>query len=445
MFRFQMPQRPGSARVLLAATLVLAACSGSTTAPADAASDTLATEDAALGDADAVTLPAAITLGELLPRLADAACCRPPDCQTRPKAFAELPKAMCEGRALDFAFDEVRARIGWAARGRLHYDPVAAGTCLASLHGADAFEIGGWFGAWRPVPDGATPPAGCSAVFTGDKPDGAACEDDAECAKGRCWGCPGKCVSAFAGRDGACDLAIPCGPHDVCVQGTCRPVGPPAVGAACEFRASTFAVDRAECDPAQAFCATAGPHIHTCVALLADGQACDSSSQCSSTWCHGGTCAATSLLVPKGLECTQGTADSDCGSALVCVPDTAIGPGGGRCGDGWFGPVSCGNTTCPDGTFCSSPTKSTCELLPQPGDSCAGGKPCPGTCSQANVCVAMATCSNPAQYGACKDPNFVLPGDPCVSNADCQWGRWPQMQCMDGTCARWNPACLWKE
>ncbi len=273
---------------------VAADSGGDVSAPADTTA--VAALDVA-PDADIAATPTAIPLTDLLHAYARRSCelrvaCTPG--MQRDETWLEtcaLQGTMVDGM---HANDPLLGRIRLVELGRLQYNPSAAAACLAEANcasnaGTMLFTLA-WLGGMHVPRPGATEPAACLDVFTGGTSAvGAACDDDKECASGRCWGCPGVC-RATAMPGAPCGRDVPCADSEVCAKDTagiqrCLPLAPIALGEACTA---------ATCDTWNGT---------PCVA-------CE-----SGTWCDrvSGTCKQE---LPDGATCTEANA---CASGQTCV------------------------------------------------------------------------------------------------------------------------------
>jgi len=153
-----------------------------------------------------------------------------------------------------------------------------------------------------------------------------------------------------------------------------------------------------------------------CVALLANGSACSSGSQCSSSFCVSGVCC-----------------NSSCPS------------GGGACSPSCTQPGSVGTCTFPSAaTICAAPTCSGGTLTPASmcngAGSCISGAPvncAPYTCSGSaclTSCSADFQCAsgNYCSSGACVAKK--VNGSACSTSTQCAFGN-----CVDGFCC--NSSC----
>jgi hypothetical protein len=134
--------------------------------------------------------------------------------------------------------------------GRQAYDASAAGSCIAD------FES-------RSCTDTSDAPTSCEGVFVGKVAAAGMCKDDEDCAVSGSY-CDGDTSTAF---------------------GTCKTK--PAVGAAC----TEACVDTAFCDQGG---------TGNCVALKANGAACNLDEECTSDTCNASNLCAAAPLVCDG-------------------------------------------------------------------------------------------------------------------------------------------------
>lgn len=242
--------------------------------------------------------------------------------------------------------------------------------------------------------------------------NGGLCQTDAECAHDHCVDhvccnatCTEPCEScAIAGKVGRCspieetsEVAAACAPY-VCdgINGTCP----------------TTCTTQRQC-AAGRFCDGAG----ACVVLKSLGDACTSSSQCTSTFCADGTCCDK----PCSGSCDRCNLP---GSLGACSPAPATDPGSPACGsnvtcDGTLPdcPILCASG-CPAHTYCST---SYCSAQKQNGVQCSAPDEClNGKCVDAVCCNTACdgdcdACS--AAAGASSDGVCTLLGNARICRA----------------------------
>ena len=437
--------------LLVIATLV--SCTARLPVPAPAATDdivpttdaTVLLPDATTGDTscDAADLPTSLTSSDLLSVLAERPC-RSTACCPNANLPSSFLDTYCVFNGLMYDLGNVRARLNLYAAGRLSYDPVAAARCVGALGCVSAFDANRLLGSHSTRDDGAASPSVCGQVFRGNLAAGKPCEDDAECATGRCWGCPGVCTAAAAAKGDSCDAVLPCADGLYCVNQHCVPFRPRHAGESCSTLRGDLALDALECD-AGLYCALdQRGQTGQCVALKAPGTACTWADQCSEWRCVAGKCADKLLADTLGKPCTNLASGPgmDCRFGEVCVtyPWTSTG----ICAPN-TGPWPCGAALCPAGTLCASATPPTCLVPGQPGESCAVNPLCTHGCGADKKCAAWKPCKTPNHVGWCEADyaTYALPGDACKTKNDCWWQVNIAMECTDGVCARVNPACAY--
>ncbi len=440
------------------ATDVAADSGGDVSAPADTTA--VAALDVA-PDADITATPTAIPLTELLHALGRVRCAMQVAC-TPGMVRDEVWLETCALSHTDFEQDPdlepLLNRIRLTELGRLNYDGLAAAQCLAAATCGNA-------DGWRPLvcewlaglhitrPGQALLPGQCAKVFSGGQaPVGADCDDDAECAKGRCWGWPAICrlrvaIGAPCGSDAPCEDNAVCRKNDAGQQ-RCAAVGTLEVGATCDRGADcdVFFPTCAACDPGTGWC-DAGGH---CAALLPAGATCTEFGSCQAgLTCMdeaGGICAAPLAdgAICKGYDdcdatkplCqdasgadTQSTAPSRCWHDLNSTP--------------------CGSGSCAIGTYCADGSGAgTCAKDLQLGEICKSSwDVCDlGTCRSVDkVCSPYKPCASPScALVNCKaDGTCPLHriGDSCSDDSDCYYySLMPNGWCFDGVCRAENPA-----
>ncbi len=385
---------------------------------------------------------------------------------------AELLKAMCQsfvncgGADISFASvdscvaflgsqfsdsgDSPTSLIAEVKAGKITYDPVAAGNCLAYFATT--------CGAFK---NGKSPPP-CKATFVGKIADGQPCNRDEVCTSGRCEktgqvssDCPGKCAQP-AKAGGACNSDSDCDGELLCINDKCAAKGGKA-GAACNSES---------CD-AGLFCDYSSPDGAKCAALGKVGGACigteacekglyckaaDSQGVCTKPTALGGACTA---LGGSGSGSGPGGGFGECGDG-VCLLKAGGSGGEGLCatkaklGQPCQGPGQCIgiDTWCP----AEGDGKGTCKLLPAKGKACQQPDfmkgvvftcQLPFTCDPATkVCVdppgegkpCLAFCAPGLDCNQGKCTAKAKAGESC-ENANCASG----LECSDGKCAK--PVC----
>jgi hypothetical protein len=312
----------------------------------------------------------------------------------------------CEDGVRQSFGEEVTAAI---TAGRIAYDEVAAGACVAGLAATDCLAD---------QPSDATLSA-CLAALSGEVARGAPCAGTFECQEGVCPSttgdaCPTLCEPA-AGQGEACSHLS--GPTcDVrqglrCSSGTC--VVPAAKGGAC--------VDNDGCQSSLVCVENA------CAPLRPTGGGCAKDS----------SCAAGNFCVAGGDE--GGVCEARLGEGGVCgrdVEDTSAAFRHVQCLDG----LACKGAGLTDGGesvagACAKPSDEgeSCTVEPAGfqifGTGCRGGLVCAAgqcakppavgnPCSQHFLCDAGAYCDPMTIMCAALRPN----GDACTIDPQCQGG-----------------------
>ena len=357
-------------------------------------------------------------------------------------------------------------RIRLVELGRLKYDGVAASRCLAAV---SCLTNGGhwatpwtgepltleWLGGIEPESAAAADAGGCSAVFFGGQAEvGQACDDDAECTSGRCWGCPGRCrvptvADTPCGRNTPCELGMNCLPSRF-GGFRCVPRRPIAIGGACLPAAQhqwQHNDGLAPCAPG-GWCSDA---TGICEALGDLGALCTSWDQCTpGLACAGSKNPRCTFPVPVGGIC-QNTFDcvGNGNGSVQCLPADLSSNGKviQRC---WQDAATtpCGTGSCPLGSYCADRTgKGICATNRQPGASCVPGAT---GCNLSycdydkHVCTTFQHCASPScpmefceNDGSCPAARI---GDSCSLNPDCNY-----YACLDGQCRAPNAACGYPE
>jgi hypothetical protein len=284
-------------------------------------------------------------------------------CDRLVRCGAISSKAVCVAAYSQF-LDDKQLKAG-VANGSIKYDDGKAGDCIDALsnESCDASSK-----------DARVQPQACTDAIKGNRKQGEMCYFGGQCTSGSCTP-PQTCTMA-------------------CCAGTCD-MDPPAavaVGQSCE---AAPCVDGAYCD------ATA-----VCAALIPEGQACQSSFECS----YGTVCAGTTTMVctkaPKvGDPCLVGTGGNACvvtglrcDSTMHCAQ--LLDPG-----------ATCDpqNNLCKQDLLCDA-TSLKCTTLP------TDGQPCTQACSPPDRCVIPQG----AQTGTCMP--LLSNGSTCTSSDDCASG-----------------------
>ena len=301
----------------------------------------------------------------------------------------------------------------------------------------------------------------CDTTCVGDLADGGSCDEDSDCQSAHCNNgvccasgdcclnpttCPARygtaatcdspstcqgtrdaatCVAFQCGTamdvddDSACGtstLASDCGlyPSRFCSGGTDQP------GPMCAFTCSSDA----ECDE-NAHC-----DLGMCTLDLPDGNACDETSDCSSTHCQNGYCCASGDCCAGASNCPFGVygEPSNCDSPSTCQ---------GRRRD----PVCSPTFQCTLGGFvdddsgCAGLLADSCGLYPSVFCSASMSQPTSPATMCAMSCATEAECDAGAQCmtGMCRPRG--MSGDACTASTECTSG----LNCVDGVCC--NSAC----
>lgn len=374
--------------------------------------------DSAVADSDAGDGgPAAIAASALLAADAKMYCRWPKNRDRCSLEITDHVPETCYLQRMNLS-ELLRERIRLVELGRLQYDGAAAGSCIAAAtcENVDAIHqaLGGFVAA---VKIRAKVPDVCWKVFSGTKQAGQPCDDDAECAQGRCWGKSGAVCMTPSKHGEACGANAPCAIGDLCDAGTCVTDVPLPVGATCANPDDIGAV------------AYANDFYDTVLT-------CDVGLRCrGSKTLYAGTCTVTA---PDGAKCK---AWFNCGMGKDCV--------GGICQPALYLP-SCGTaTTCSESEHCD-PSNWSCKPWAKPGSVCDASTDCAdGQCQPDSTCSATNLCGSTCPFIKCSGTGvcqIARLGDACASNTDCKGvpGLAPTMLCIDKTCRRINVAQTWK-
>ncbi|MBM4346031.1 MAG: hypothetical protein FJ100_21870 [Deltaproteobacteria bacterium] len=363
-----------------------------TTATVDAVVADAAAVDAAsdAGSADVTPPPAPVPLAEFPSASAVGVCkanfttCSPAD---------KMPYATeqgCVATQVAGNAATLKELAAMVADGKLTYDAVAAGACIAALkETCDGLDL-------------VTGPPPCQQMYQGSLKDGAACNFNVECASHYCYGpenCPRFCKKRVA-LGGVCGKADLCVAGAVCFGGKCVANVLKDVGAACgelKCKKGLYCNEKEKCAP-----------------LNKAGQACDLSGSCvpGSQCIDSGTGGSCQPMPKSGEPCSPNPfsdASVLCAAGLICFhtggddgtckPKAAIGgpcTNTSDCG-GWD--MNCFAAT-------AGGTK-TCQLLPSKGGACQPGDLAFG---QWSGCLDPYTCSS----GVCID--VPKAGEPCAAD-----------------------------
>ncbi len=287
-------------------------------------------------------------------------------------------------------------------------------------------------------------PGACSSTFSGGTVAlGGACDDDAECATGRCSGCPGVCRGA-APTGSECGQDQPCTDTDGCVRQNghyaCTRLTQLAIGAAspsgrscdlfgpgCTSCTASGSVD----DPVTGLCTANLPLGATCVEAreCADGLTCRTGGHCEVPLPPGATCASDECAV--GACTYTGMFDADGKPLATC----------------WSNPntTPCGSAVCDSKRTC---VHGSCVKHKQVGEQCVWAQ---DDCDL-SVCGPDGTCTyQPCAMASCGvavcNADGTCPvkrvGDACSVNDDCDFvpGGTLMPVCDKGRCRADNVAC----
>ncbi len=307
---------------------------------------------------------------------------------------------------------DIRDRVALVQAGRVSYDALAAAECLAADDGKNTLQIAYALSGWKaPRAGAASVPPPCLKVFVGTQQMGADCDDDAECAAGRCWGCPtGVCTTGVA-LGQACGRKAPCA-EGLCFMGTCQTDVALPLGATCV-------------DVANAASVTPSNDIWFTQIT------CQSPWVCLNAANGLGKCA---VGLPAGANCGP----QPCAADLYCI--------NGHCSIPTAPVVTCGSTACKLDETCDQ-TSQKCQQWALPGASCANGEPCAqSTCDPTSKkCAVENSCGptcQPMQCDKAKGCQLNKLGDPCVDKCKDDDVLSTSLLCAKGVCRRKdNPAC----
>ncbi len=366
-------------------------------------------------EGDTVLSPPPIAMADLPTAFVNSLCA--PPCTYSGGAS---PDDSCASLVDGYLLEGLRQRIRLVELGHLAYDADKAGLCVAASACGDAFvrvEAASSFISrlWtQPLP-----PPECTAIFSGTLGVGAPCEDDAECAVGRCWGWPHAVCTTPAAHDTSCGTNAPCVDGDLCLFALCRTEAPLPLHAKCDTAQNILTSSRwNDFWGSQIQCA-AGTE---CVGLT------EHDGNCQPIQKDGGHCIDWSICL-SGSDCING----------VCTPqpDTGDAP---RCGKKW----------CQSSEYCADDGIS-CLPWAHSGESCAGGQRCLNSvcltdskvCSVGNPCGPSCAPSLCRADGVCLEPRI---DDSCTTDKDCATPQLyiPRLACVGGHCYRTdNPALSW--
>jgi hypothetical protein len=358
-------------------------------------------------------------------------------------ASLETCKTYVAAAGLDEAWVELVADV---KAGKVTYDPVKAGQCLAIMGGS--CDIYG---------KGSKAPAACVEVFTGTTADGAACTRDEHCQHRYCQrdptkheACPGVCATP-GGATAPCIANNGCSGELRCLDGKCGSAKTAAAGQGCaELPCATGlycdAGEKCQAAIAAAGACTAG--LFSCQEGLycADG---DPSGQCVTQGSQGAACTPVLSILggyesscAAGLVCVAG--DSGSGKSGQCLPRRKLGEsceGRGQCvgidveckkaegaAAGTCVPLPGKGGTCVPPDFAAG-IYFTCAL---PYD-CSAAKVCTDPGSEGQPCTLICAHGLTCSKGTCKAKLKL--GDACSSSSQCQEG----LVCTSKKCAA--PVC----
>ena len=327
-------------------------------------------------------------------------------------ALAGMPLLDCVQVAMHGK--ELRQRLGLVENGRLEYNGAAAATCLTGLTADNEWVILTMLGAFRTSRAGdPLVPADCQQVFRGSISMGGACDDDAECQSGRCWGCPTGICTTPGSLGATCGRQRPCEAGSLCFLGECvADVGLPK-GATCTSPEDQLLLTQ--------YNDLWFSHL-SCVAPL----------RCIGTTSGIGECA---IRLPDDASCAN---DWACQQGHSCVAAKCSKPAP------HYADLVCGGTMCSLSETCDGVT-GKCRVVAAPGSSCAGNELCAGsTCSvDSQTCVPSLACAPSCSLGDCHGGvcSHVTLGSSCSITCPDD-GLWPPLTCLDNSCRRGkNPAC----
>jgi hypothetical protein len=268
-------------------------------------------------------------------------------------------------------FNSASAAITAVSNGTATFDSTAATSCLNVLSHLDC-GVEFW------APSSTTAP--CDAAFSGSVPDGGACIDDVECAKGSLCDTTGR-------------------PEPVC-GGTCTPASDQSCRANTDCSSGEYCI-------AGLFSSGSG---------FGSWGGCDTSTPPGAN--PGDPCGTPTQCAP-GLSCSGGPAPALCG------PAASIGE---SCG-GFVGP------SCAPGLACVgsiNPNPGTCMPVAKLGDSCTSLLQCGAQYEMSDIIcdtTGSHTCVHRPATGSCVLMSGVNTCDPTVSYCDDSTGV--------GTCKPW--------
>ena len=255
--------------------------------------------------------------------------------------------------------------------------------------------------------------------------DGASCNLGNPCTNGdHCQG--GICVAGTIRPDGAgCTDGDTCNGRETCQQGVCTPGAPPADGTPCGDAEPCNGVDTCQ----NGACVIGPP--------LPEGSACSDGFVCNGgETCRSGVCTA-GPRPPDGTSCSDGKpcnghetcaegicrggSPHDCDDGNPCTNDNCSSAAGGC-----THPVRSDGANCSDGNVCNGP--ETCQ-----GGQCTPGTPPPqgDLCEDGNPCNGVEFCQN----------QTCVPGTPRPDGWTCADGDLCNglERCTGGVCRAGTP------
>ena len=171
----------------------------------------------------------------------------------------------------------------------------------------------------------------------------------------------------------------------------------------------------------------------------ANGQPCNSPTQCLSTYCVDGVCCG-SASCPDGQDCDITGHEGVCTTPL---PDGQPCEGDADCASGFCVDGACCNVgSCPNGQFCNTgecgppgPNGIPCTEDAQ----CASGNCVDGRCCATAGCPLGQTCNIPGSEGTCTSPNPN--GKPCTEPEQCLSGFCVDLVCCNVASCPVNQTC----
>jgi hypothetical protein len=236
----------------------------------------------------------------------------------------------------------------------------------------------------------------CLVAFTGTVAAGGACGAPGDCASGFCItsgsSCAGTCRSMIAPSGDCNGFVDACATGAYCSSNTRKCISLAASGATCEWQGSTLTCqDGLYCDALSRLCKPVGASGAKCAFdwECGSGLRCGAQQQCAAPVPEGGSCQ-------QSIDCASGSWCVGAAPAANGLPPLA---GMCRAAPGHTGDP-CMPGSCTTGLFCDTIARPlVCRVLVAAGGAC----PVQGSCADGTTCVA-GTCTAFLDEGGACDP-----------------------------------------